>query len=163
MAEHLTPQEMRRRVSDPALIAGDPFTVLKSLCAYMNNPDTAPRAHELVLRALEHRKAFGQMTTILDGLVRQVGLFPYLDPEDLGIADAIAYEFHRPENMDADRVVFHRVQAEVYRDIMQGDNVILSAPTSFGKSLIIDAAVASGKFKNIAVVVPTIALIDETR
>lgn len=39
----------------------------------------------------------------------------------------------------------------------------MSAPTSFGKSLIIDALIASGKFKNIVIIVPTIALIDETR
>jgi len=47
--------------------------------------------------------------------------------------------------------------------MVQGHNVVLSAPTSFGKSLVTDAVIASGKFKNILVVVPTIALIDETR
>ena len=41
--------------------------------------------------------------------------------------------------------------------------MVLSAPTSFGKSLIVDALIASGKFKNIVIVVPTISLIDETR
>jgi hypothetical protein len=40
---------------------------------------------------------------------------------------------------------------------------VLSAPTSFGKSLIIDALLASGKFDNVVIIVPTIALIDETR
>jgi replicative superfamily II helicase len=45
--------------------------------------------------------------------------------------------------MDTDEIVFHRVQAEVYARLMEGENVVLSAPTSFGKSLIIDAVVAS--------------------
>ena len=40
---------------------------------------------------------------------------------------------------------------------------MLSAPTSFGKSLVTDAVIASGKFKNVLIVVPTIALMDETR
>lgn len=163
MAEHLTLQELRRRTSIPALIAADPFTILKALCGYISDPETEPRAHELVLRALEHRSAFGRMSLMLDGLVRQVGLFPYLEEEDLGLADAIAYEYHRPLNMEPDGLVFHRVQAQVYEHLMSGDNVVLSAPTSFGKSLIIDAVVASGKFRNIAIIVPTIALIDETR
>lgn len=44
-----------------------------------------------------------------------------------------------------------------------GDNIILSAPTSFGKSRIIDAMLATGRFRNVAVIVPTLALIDETR
>ena len=40
---------------------------------------------------------------------------------------------------------------------------VLSAPTSFGKSRIIDEIISLNKFNNIVVVVPTIALIDETR
>ena len=39
----------------------------------------------------------------------------------------------------------------------------MSAPTSFGKSLIIDAVISTRLFKNIVIIVPTIALIDETR
>ena len=54
-------------------------------------------------------------------------------------------------------------QAEVYRELMAGRSVILSAPTSFGKSLIIDAIIASRRHNNIVVVVPTLALVDETR
>ena len=58
-------------------------------------------------------------------------------------------------------MVFHRVQAQVYWHLIDGENVILSAPTSFGKSLIIDALIASGKYRRIVLVVPTIAPIDE--
>jgi replicative superfamily II helicase len=46
---------------------------------------------------------------------------------------------------------------------MDGESYVLSAPTSFGKSLIIDALLASDKFANVVVIVPTIALIDEAR
>ncbi|MFX8668623.1 DEAD/DEAH box helicase, partial [Acinetobacter baumannii] len=46
---------------------------------------------------------------------------------------------------------------------MSGENVILSAPTSFGKSLIIEAIVSSLEFNNIVIVVPTIALMDELK
>ena len=99
---------------------------------------------------------------VLDALVRQVGLFPYLVPNELGTADQIAWEFNHPEAMPDD-IVFHEPQTRVYRELVQGHNVVLSAPTSFGKSLVTDAVIASGKFKNILVVVPTIALIDETR
>jgi hypothetical protein len=41
--------------------------------------------------------------------------------------------------------------------------VVLSAPTSFGKSKIIDALLAKLKYKNVVVIVPTLALLDETR
>lgn len=99
---------------------------------------------------------------MLDAVLRRLGLFPYLDVEGLGARDLLAFEAHRPLDMGED-LVFHRVQGEVYRRLMDGSNIILSAPTSFGKSLVIDALIASGKYKNIVVVVPTIALIDETR
>ncbi len=105
---------------------------------------------------------FGKASVVLDSRVRQVGLFPYLSPNDLGTADQIAWEFNHPASMPDD-IVFHEPQTRVYRELVRGHNVVLSAPTSFGKSLVTDAVIASGKFKNILVVVPTIALIDETR
>ena len=163
MAGSLTLAELKDRLAHPARITQDAFNIAKSLAAYAGQTETESRAHDLVLRALEHRDAFGSAVSVLEALVRQIGLFPYLEEEELGFADAIAYEYHRPLNMDADNVVFHRVQAAVYNRLMDGDNVVLSAPTSFGKSLIIDAIIASGCHANIAVVVPTIALIDETR
>jgi hypothetical protein len=123
-----------------------------------NDPDV----QELVLRAMEYRSIFRAAGSVLDGLVRRLGLFPYLDASKLSLKDQIAYEVHRPDNFD-EQIVFHRPQALVYRMLLDGKNVALSAPMSFGKSLIIDAVIASGKYRNIVIVVPTIALIDETR
>ena len=150
------------RIPVDANISGDAFEIASDLCTIVNQDADSVDAHELVLRAMEHRSEFGEYDEIIYGLVRRLGLFPYLDPTELSIADLLAYEAHRPENMD-EKLVFHRAQAHVYHLLMSGENVALSAPTSFGKSLIIDAAIASGKFRNIVIVVPTLALIDETR
>lgn len=59
--------------------------------------------------------------------------------------------------------MFHAEQALVYERLLAGDNVVLSAPTSFGKSLIVDAILAARNFRNAVVVVPTLALMDECR
>lgn len=163
MAAHLTLGEIKRQLSDVGNLKAAGFDIMRSLCSYTSTPDTANRAQDLVLRALEHRDALGGAAAILDGLVRQLGLFPYLEQDTLGLADSIAYEFHKPENMEEEHLVFHRVQAQVYNHLLNGNNVVLSAPTSFGKSLIIDAIVASGRYKNLVIVEPTLALIDETR
>jgi hypothetical protein len=160
MAETLTLKEVRDQLRNPALIQENAFAIVRALGAAVGHD--RERVQDLVLRGLEHRASFGPAGVVLDGLVRELGLFPYLVPERLGVADAIAYEFHRPDNF-ADDLIFHRVQADVYRYLLDGDNVILSAPTSFGKSLIVDAMIASKKFQHVAIVVPTIALIDETR
>ncbi|MGY3078047.1 hypothetical protein ACVWZZ_004455 [Bradyrhizobium sp. LM6.10] len=47
--------------------------------------------------------------------------------------------------------------------MLLGNNLVLSAPTSFGKSLLIDALLASGRYHRVAIVLPTIALLDEFR
>ena len=153
--------EIKQVLSVPDGIGPAAFEILRAISIYVNNPETEELARDLVLRALEHRKRFGAFSEILDGLTREMGLFPYLSPKSLNIRDTIAFEFHKPDTNS--EFVFHRVQAEVFRRLMDGENVILSAPTSFGKSRIIDAVIGSGKFNNLAVIVPTIALIDETR
>ena len=152
---------LRRALATPDQIEQDPFALLKQICQVRNERQGGDTAQELILRALEHRSSFGSATPLLDALVRDVGLFPYLHPEDLRFADLLAFEAHRPRELD--RIVFHHPQAKIFYTLMSGKSVVLSAPTSFGKSLIIDAVVASKRFKNIVVVVPTLALIDETR
>lgn len=152
---------LQEAFSDPDRITGDKFEVLRHL-SQMVNTEGNESAQEFVLRALNQREQFGELKPILDALIRKVGLFPYLDPGALSTADQIAYEFHRPLNMNDD-IVFHGPQANIYRKLLNKENVVLSAPTSFGKSLIIDAIIASNLYRNIVIVVPTIALIDETR
>lgn len=156
--------DLKKAVGSKPEIQADPFNVAASLAAEHGRVGDVAGFRDLLLNALEHREAFGDAAEVLDGLVREVGLFPYLlNPESLSLKDRFAYEVHKPESFPSDGIVFHAPQARVYWELMQGNSVVLSAPTSFGKSLIIDAIVGSGKFNNILVVVPTIALIDETR
>jgi hypothetical protein len=163
MATHLTRDQLLTALASSERIFADPFGVLKSISPYVNDAAHGSFARELVLRALDQRPSFGNYAHLLDAMAQSVGLYPYIaSPDTLNIRDSIAYEFHRPPNLPSD-VVFHREQAEVFRRLMNGDNVILSAPTSFGKSKIIDAVIASGKYNNLAIIVPTLALIDETR
>ena len=156
----MSPAELRRALADPITIAANGFHIAQELCCLASAHDGRELLQDLVLRALEYREHFGAARSVLDGLVRELGLFPYLDPETLPLTDQIARQVHRPDGLD---VVFHGPQAAVYWAILRGESVVLSAPTSFGKSLIIDALIASEQFRNILIVVPAIALIDETR
>lgn len=122
-------------------------------------------AREILIRVLEAEEQgnspFANYSELIDGLVHQVGLYPYLRLDQADLRQQLAAEVHRPRELD--RYVFTTKQAEVYRELLAGNSVILSAPTSFGKSLIIDAIIASEKFHNLVIVVPTLALVDETR
>ena len=160
--DRMTQIELKEHLSSPEAIPEKSFAILRELCVLVGSKSEDPDIQELVLRALEHRDRFGSKGSILDGLAREIGLFPYLSPDNLGVQDQVAYEFHRPLELEED-VVFHRPQARVYRELLDGRSVILSAPTSFGKSLIIDAIIASHRYHNLLIVVPTLALIDETR
>jgi len=123
--------------------------------------DDSSNAIEIAIRLLERRGELNGFEPVLNSLLRMVGLFPYLLPESLSISDQLAFEAHRPLGMTD--LVLHRVQGELYRRALAGENILLSAPTSFGKSLIVDALLASGRYDNSVVLVPTLALIDEVR
>jgi hypothetical protein len=142
--------QLRQALSDPERVRGESFHILQDLCILASGSDEES-AQDMVLRALEVREHFAPgHQEILDGLVRHFGLFPYLERAALSWQDQIAYEVHRPANMD-DEIVFHRQQAEVYWTLLAGESVVRSAPTSFGKSLIIDAIIASGQYRNILI------------
>jgi len=164
MAEHIDVKEIKQTLIDKSIEDIDIFSILKKIALLINNPQTPEdtrEVHEIILRLLEQKEKLSEYEALLTALVKEIGLYPYLDEEKLELSDRIAYEYNRP--LALSNVVFHRIQSEVYRALLSGQNVILSAPTSFGKSLIIDAMIALKKFKRIVVVVPTIALLDETR
>ena len=158
----LTAEAIRGIVSGPLeTFDGDTFALLAGIAA-LGSRGAQAEARDLLLRVLDHRESLRADGPLLDALLREHGLFPYVDhPESLGTADRWAYEVHRPLEMGD--VVFHAEQAEVYRLLAEGRSVVLSAPTSFGKSLIIDAVIAARRFTTVVIIVPTIALVDETR
>ena len=57
--------------------------------------------------------------------------------------------------------VLHPQQVEVLNFLLEGNNVLLSAPTSFGKTFIALEYMARATFSNIVFVVPTLALMNE--
>lgn len=138
------------------------FELLRAVSGFINSDDTGTTGRDLVLRILDKSEFFEGYKEVVNSLIRQVGLMPYADEDSLNFKDSLAYEFFKPLHDDGD-IVFHRAQAEVYHKLLHGESVILSAPTSFGKSKIVDSIIQLNRYTNIAVVVPTIALIDETR
>jgi len=164
-------EELQIRLSEGAL-AADPFGVVRDVAhayalaeAGADSPADSNllRARELIIRMTEERDQLGDALPMHDSLLARIGLYPYLREGELSGSDLLAYEAHRPVDDFGGGMVWHRDQARAYAHLLDGRSVILSAPTSFGKSRIIDGLVASGKFASMVIVVPTIALIDESR
>ena len=163
----MSTEDLQRLIRSDTELNGNTFAVLRQLSHLRNSVSHNDNmlARDLTIRLLEHRERLDPAyQPLFVDLVRAQGLYPYLKPEDFeSVSDRIAYESFRPDGLGDSDIVFHRTQAAVYNRLLDGENVILSAPTSFGKSLIIDGLLASRQYTNVVLVVPTLALIDETR
>lgn len=155
----MTRAELLEAVGDPDRLRQDGFDVLAGIAALFADGDAL--AGELVIRAHDHAGVLGAERVVLDALTRHAGLLPYLPQSGLGVADALAVEVHRPRGLED--FVLHVTQAAAYRRLLAGEDLVLMAPTSFGKSLLVDALIAAGHLGRVLVIVPSIALIDETR
>lgn len=140
----------------------EPFRTIADISALTS---TAPNyGREFVIRALEHRQFLAEeYRHVLDELVVAVGLHPYVeDLRALSLRSSFVHATHLAEG-SLPGYVLHSSQAKVLRYLLSGDSIILSAPTSYGKSLLIDLAIAARNFDNVALIVPTLALVEETR
>ena len=119
----------------------------------------------MLIHILGFRNKFSkELDYILADLTESIGFYPYLQMEGLGLRSTssnIRMTSSRSPNIEGK--FFHDEQKNVLGYLRMGKNLIVSAPTSFGKSLLIEEVIASGRFKNIVVIQPTLALLDETR
>lgn len=122
------------------------------------------KAQKLLVNILGNKSKFEpHLDFVLADLIEGVGFYPYIKKEDLKITSTdalIRNAYHQSDNLDK---VLHEDQKYLLSLINSDKNVIVSAPTSFGKSLLIEEIVATSKFDNIIVIQPTLALLDETR
>ncbi|UAL45040.1 DEAD/DEAH box helicase [Shewanella inventionis] len=119
----------------------------------------------LLIHILNSRVKFSSsLDEMLADLVESIGFYPYLKKENLNLSSTsskIRQTSSLSENIH-DKY-FHEEQKYVLELLSSNKNIIVSAPTSFGKSLLIEEIVASYKYQNIVVIQPTLALLDETR
>lgn len=135
-------------------------TALEIQTRELDDPDvlaTVPRLANL----LKLRPDLACYTEAFNALARSVGLWNYIDREAADLRDAMVADAVTVKELDG--IALHREQVTALNSLFAGRNLILSAPTSFGKSLLIDALLASGRYKRVAIVLPTIALLDEFR
>lgn len=140
----------------------NPFKILSDISSVSSIDEVTGR--EFVIRALDSRNHLNEShRNILQELAINVGLHPYVEElNPLSLRSAIIHASHRAEGV-MDGCVLHSSQAKVLRYLVEGSSVVLSAPTSFGKSLLIDILISSKDFNNVVLIVPTLALVEETR
>ena len=126
--------------------------------------DDESSAQKIIVNILEEKEKFEPaLNNVLTDLIEAVGFYPYLAKENLQLDSTdslIRMVYHHSDNLDK---FLHEDQKHLLSLLNSEKNVVVSAPTSFGKSLLIEEFVASDKFKNIIIIQPTLALLDETR
>ncbi len=104
-----------------------------------------------------------EYSELVNHLIMETGLFPYLDLSTSNWKDRFVYEAFKVDTGGKELLTLHREQSVLLRKLLNGESIAVSAPTSFGKSFVIDAYIAINKPSNVVIIVPTIALTDETR
>ena len=122
------------------------------------------KARNEIIKLLDYHKSKNiQYTPLVNHFIRQVGLYPYLESDSSYWQERFTYEAFKTNIGKGEYLTLHIAQSSVLKKLLEGKNLAVSAPTSFGKSFIIDAFIAIKDPKNVIIIVPTIALTDETR
>lgn len=136
-------------------------------CKIINNllnDDNRTKARSEVINLLNDLHGDkSSYTPFLNHLIREVGLFPYMGIEHADWQDRFVYEAFKSNVGEQDNRVLHIEQSQVLKQLLKGDSIAVSAPTSFGKSFIVDAFIAIKRPKVVVLIVPTVALADESR
>ncbi|PJZ70813.1 hypothetical protein CH373_18360 [Leptospira perolatii] len=155
-------QVLNRLSDSEPLSFDDSFSISKLCSKYLSTQEKNQEARDIIIRILNvWEKIDSNTRQIWNDLVEASGLYPYLDYANLSDSAALRYEVH--ESPYLENIYLHEEQMKISLELLSGKSVVVSAPTSFGKSLLIEETIASKVFKNIVIIQPTLALLDETR
>src|SRR5690606_25811419 len=139
------------------------FETCRSISNHIQSGHDLLARNELIKVLHFQEKGGVAYSPLVNHLIRETGLYPYLDPETSSWEDRFVYESFKVDIGFELPVTLHREQSLLLKKLLEGKSLAVSAPTSFGKSFVIDAFVSIGNPKNVVIIVPTIALADETR
>ena len=136
---------------------------------YYSSVIDTTEARKFLIKILENwDRVNNEAKLIWLDLVERAGFYPYyidkiknIENYNQSLQSSIRSNFFKSEYLNG--VYFHEKQKEIEIAINLKKNVAVSAPTSFGKSLLIEEFVARKQYRNILIIQPTLALIDETR
>lgn len=159
------------QIRNKAFTWSDYFSLAKDLNLILDTEDSSDKqlARNIVIYIIDNWISIPQeLRKLYTDIVTKCGFYPYLEKENENfyldnLRGEISKEFHKANYLKGN-IYFHSAQQEVCDLLLNTEtNLVISAPTSFGKSLLIEELVASNKYKNIVVIQPTLALLNETR
>lgn len=140
----------------------DVFDTCHKINDRLNNRDEVGARNILIKLLSEMEIGRQPYPEVLNQLIRGTGLFPYMQLANVSWEQRYVHAAFEVD-VGNGRATLHREQSLVLGKLLRGSNLAVSAPTSFGKSFIVDAFIALTRPDTVVIIVPTIALMDETR
>ncbi len=138
------------------------FGLSKYCARLLRNPQSEKFGRDIIIRMQDAWEKIDNNTKpIWNDLTLAAGLYPYVDPSLLSHSSLLRYEYHKSPYLE--EVYLNEEQQILSLWLQDKQSVVVSAPTSFGKSLLIEDVIASQIYRNIVIIQPTLALLDETR
>lgn len=141
----------------------DVFEECRKISELLNNGDESVARNTLIKLLDSFEKSKKPYNPLVNHLIRELGLYPYIEAENADWEDQYVKQLFKTNIGGGKVATLHREQSRLLKALLDGKDLAISAPTSFGKSFVIDAFIAIKKPKNVVIIVPTIALTDETR
>lgn len=145
-------------------IVNDIFSQCQAIVSLLNNNQEAEARQQTIILLDYHQKnGISELSPLCNSILRQTGLYPYMEEQTSTFSDRLLMNCFKVDAGYQEDVVLHRDQFLLLRKLLEGKDIAVSAPTSFGKSFVIDSFIRIKKPSNVMIIVPTIALTDETR
>lgn len=139
------------------------FDKCGSINRHIQNGDESQARDELIRILATYEREKIPYDNLINHLIRETGLYPYMRLENARWQERYLSESFKVDIGADVPAILHREQSSLLRSLLDGENLAISAPTSFGKSFVIDSFIAIKRPANVVIIVPTIALADETR
>src|SRR5882724_10058488 len=125
----------------------DVFNMYHSINESLKSRDEQAARNELIKLLAHHDKENIEYTPLLNHLIRATGLYLYMDINAASWEERLVYDLFKVD-IAGKPIVLHREQSHLLKLLLSGENIAVSAPTSFGKSFIIDAFLSIKKPAN---------------
>ena len=145
-------------------VVSDIFSQCQAIVSLLNSHQEAEARQQTIMLLDYHQKnGITELSPLCNSILRQTGLYPYMEEQTSTLTDRILMNCFKVDAGYQEDVVLHRDQYLLLRKLLEGKDIAVSAPTSFGKSFVIDSFIKLKQPSNVMIIVPTIALTDETR
>ena len=141
----------------------DYFEECRRICDLLDSGDEGAARNCLIKLLDDFEQNRLPYNPLVNHLIRELGLYPYIEAENADWEEQYVKQLFEADIGGGKVATLHREQSRLLKALLNGKDLAISAPTSFGKSFVIDAFIAIKKPKNVVIIVPTIALTDETR